>query len=140
MGAPSKYKSEYCDMLIKHMAQGKSIATFGATIGVTKDTIYRWANDFPEFGDAKNEALQRSQEWFEQRLQAKLLGVKSKNFDPKLIDTTLLIFALKTRFHETYGDNANSGAGGTVNIIIDGKKSNVSHGSALDDKETDPVE
>lgn len=121
-GGIIQYKPEYCDLLVKHMSQGKSLATFGSTVGVSRNTIYDWIKRYPEFEEAKDLASQKCQEWFEQRLQAKLLGVKSPNFDPKLIDATVLIFALKTRFHESYGDKTDNEAGKPVNIFIDGKK------------------
>ena len=121
-GGVIQYKPEYCDLLIKHMSQGKSLATFGAVVGVSRNAIYEWIDRYPEFAEAKEQASQKCQEWFEQRLQAKLLGVKSSNFDPKLIDATVLIFALKTRFHEYYGDKSDGEGGKPVNIFIDGKK------------------
>ena len=124
MGRPVIYKPEYCDMLIKHMAQGKSFTTFGAVVGVSRHSLYDWVSEYDDFADAKEQAMKKSQEWFEQRLQAKLLGVKSPNFDPKLIDATVLIFALKTRFHEFYGDKSDGDGGRPVNIFIDGKKIN----------------
>ena len=121
-GGVIQYKPEYCDLLIKHMSQGKSLATFGAVVGVSRNAIYEWIDRYPEFAEAKEQASQKCQEWFEQRLQAKLLGIKSPNFDPKLIDATVLIFALKTRFHEYYGDKSDGEGGKPVNIFIDGKK------------------
>lgn len=49
----SKYKEEYCDMLIKHMAEGFSFESFASNIGVHRDTLYEWTNVHECFSDAK---------------------------------------------------------------------------------------
>jgi len=95
-----QYKKEYCKNLIDHMSQGKSFSTFGSTIGFVRSTMYLWAEKFPEFGDAKDQGEQLAQEWFEEKLLLKTTdSTVGKN-----IDTSCLIFALKTRFHKTYGE------------------------------------
>lgn len=104
---PTKYKQEYCQELIDFMAQGYSYTSFAAHINVGRSTIYKWEDDFPEFKAAKEIALDKAKTFFETRLLAKMSGRKVKkdaNFDPKLVDTSCLIFALKTRFHKDYGE------------------------------------
>jgi len=54
VGRPSKYKPEYCEMLIKHMEEGLSFESFAGLIGVTKQIIYDWCDRHPEFLDAKS--------------------------------------------------------------------------------------
>ena len=100
----SRYKPEYCDKLIAHMSKGLSIDTFGATVNVSRATIYEWASRHREFAEAKEKAIQKAQDFMESRLMAKISGQELKGVDVKKIDTTCLIFALKTRFHKTYGD------------------------------------
>lgn len=102
-----KYRPEYCEMLIRHLAQGLSIQTFGGTIGVVRSTVYKWVDEMPEFKEAKLIGLQKAQEFFEKRLIAKVAGQKIQGIDSKTIDTSCLIFALKTRFHETYSEKQN---------------------------------
>ena len=53
MGRPTKYKEEYCDMLIEHMARGNPIETFAAVAHVTVDTVHEWVKVHPEFSVAK---------------------------------------------------------------------------------------
>ena len=113
-----KYRPEYCEMLIDHLRKGLSISTFGAKVDVTRSTIYEWINTFPEFKVAHDKGLQLAQEFFESRLSAKISGQEIKGIDVKKIDTTALIFALKTRFHETYGDKTNLIAPGGININL----------------------
>lgn len=99
-----KYRHEYCEMLIQHLDKGLSIQTFGGTIGVARSTVYKWADEFKEFKEAMEIGKQKAQEFYEKRLVAKTAGQTIKGVDSKLVDTTCLIFALKTRFHETYGE------------------------------------
>lgn len=85
------------------MSKGYAFTSFGSDIDVHTDTLYEWTKKHPEFKEAKHKAFKLAQKFFEGRMMAKLdeNNVKSKN-----IDTSLVIFALKTRFHETYGDKS----------------------------------
>lgn len=47
-----KYKPEYCEAVIEHMAQGDPLETFGATIDVSKMTLYNWIKKHPEFAES----------------------------------------------------------------------------------------
>lgn len=100
----SKYKEDYPEMLINHMSQGFSYESFGAVVEVGKTTMYDWEKQHPEWKKAKGIAFNKAQQFMEQRLIAKIAGQTIQGVDTKKIDTTCLIFALKTRFHETYGD------------------------------------
>lgn len=51
-GRPTKYKEEYCDLLVKHMSEGLSLESFAGLIGHHKQTIYEWIRDHKSFGDA----------------------------------------------------------------------------------------
>lgn len=52
-GRPTKYNSDYCDMLIDHMSKGFSFESFGGVINVNRDTLYHWEKLFKDFSDAK---------------------------------------------------------------------------------------
>lgn len=60
VGQPTKYKPEYCEMLIEHMKQGFSYDTFCAVIDVHVDTLYNWEKLYPEYSDAKRKAVMMS--------------------------------------------------------------------------------
>lgn len=120
----SKYKPEYCEMLIKHMAQGLSFATFGAVVGCGRTTLYHWCDLYEDFSNAKKEGTERAQRFFEQRLMAKVSGQEIEGIDTKKIDTACLIFALKTRFHKTWGEKQkieHSGDGLSIHVTYEGK-------------------
>lgn len=104
MARPIKFKPEYCEMLIDHMSKGFSYETFAGEINCGRTTLYDWERVHDDWKEAKATAMEKAQTFFEQRLVAKLAGQKFKNIDTKLIDTSCLIFALKTRFHKTYSE------------------------------------
>ena len=51
-GRPSKYKPEYCEMLIDHMSEGFTFESFGGVVSVNRDTVYEWLSAHPEFSDS----------------------------------------------------------------------------------------
>lgn len=104
MSAQSKYEERFCKMLIDHMKTGKSFDSFGAVANVGRQTMYDWCEVHPEWKEAKSIAEMKALEFFESRLIAQITGQKVSNFDHKLSNPTLLIFAMKTRFHKVYGE------------------------------------
>jgi hypothetical protein len=63
-GAPSKYRKEYCDALIKHMEDGGDFESFGAIPRVSKKTLYNWVNTHEEFLHAKEVGLELSRRFW----------------------------------------------------------------------------
>jgi hypothetical protein len=49
----SKYKPEFCEKLISHMARGYSFHSFGGVVRVSRPTLDNWLNVHPEFKEAK---------------------------------------------------------------------------------------
>ena len=98
------YKPDYPEKLIDHMKSGLSFMSFGAVVDVGRQTLYDWVKAHPEFAEAKKIGTQKAFQFYEKILAAKVSGQEVKGFDPKKSDTACLIFALKTRFHEYYGE------------------------------------
>lgn len=69
VGRPSKFKPAYSNMLIEHLAEGASIASFAAEIGVARSTINQWAEDYPEFSEALKIAKAKCAAWWERKLR-----------------------------------------------------------------------
>lgn len=69
VGRPSKFKPAYSNMLIEHLAEGASIASFAAEIGVARSTINQWAEDNPEFSEALKIAKAKCAAWWEAQLR-----------------------------------------------------------------------
>jgi len=65
-GRPKQYREEFCDMLIEHMAQGKTIKSFAEKIKVTERTIAFWAHRYPDFLEAKDQGHYKSRMYYAQ--------------------------------------------------------------------------
>lgn len=91
-GAKTKYREEYCEQLVEHMAKGFSFESFAATVDVDRDTIYEWAKVHPEFSDAKKRGIVKSLLRFE---ALALANMTNKNFN-----TTSWIYQMKCRFNQ----------------------------------------
>lgn len=59
-GRPSKYKEEFCELLVEHMAKGRSFESFAAVADVDRDTLYEWAKVHESFSDAKGRGQAKS--------------------------------------------------------------------------------
>lgn len=73
-GQPSKYRPEYCNRLIKHMAEGFVFETFAAEIGVNRDTIYEWCRVHAAFSDAKKAGRELSYRWWMNVMRGNAVG------------------------------------------------------------------
>lgn len=93
-GRPTSYRPEYCGILIDHMSKGLSFETFGARIGVSRDTAFEWVHKFPEFSDAKKEAFDKCQLFWEE------IGIEGIwNYpDQRTLNTGNYVFQMKNRF------------------------------------------
>lgn len=91
-GQPTKYKPEYCEMLIDHMEAGYSFPSFSAVINVNPDSLYEWAKVHPEFSDAKKRGYMKSLMVYERMGKLGING-KIKNFN-----VTAWIFSMKNKF------------------------------------------
>ena len=103
----SKYRAEYCEMLVKHMAGGNSFMTFGVDIDVSSVTLHAWVKKHPEWAEAKRKGYAAGLKFFEQLLTSASVGIlpdKLKQLNSSGINMTAVIFALKTRFHKEYGE------------------------------------
>lgn len=60
VGPPTKYRKEYCEMVIEHMAQGFPFESFAGIVGVTKKTLYNWQDEHPEFEEAHQIGLAKN--------------------------------------------------------------------------------
>ena len=67
-GRPTKYQPEYCQETIDYLAQGKSVTQLSARIGVSKSTIYLWAEQNSEFSDALRAGQELSEAYWEGEL------------------------------------------------------------------------
>ena len=92
LGRPTKYKKQFCQMLIDHMSQGFSYETFSTVVKANRSNIYEWEKKHKEFRDAKKIAFDECQMYWEKMGMAGTVG-KLKGFS-----TPMWIVQMKKRF------------------------------------------
>lgn len=97
-GRPTKYKKEYCDLLVEDMARGYSYEAFAGLIKVHVDTLYEWEKIHPEFSDAKKAAVAQGRRTWEGWGMDGLWTMTSKEEGSRSMNATLWIFNMKNRF------------------------------------------
>lgn len=105
-GRPTKYRAEYCGMLVEHMKKGLSFESFGAIVNVCKDTLYEWAKRHTRFSDAKSLGEVHSRLFWEKMAINASLGLIPNSAN------SVLIFALKNRLkwrNEPIGEETEKG-------------------------------
>lgn len=91
-GKPTKYRPEYCELIIHHMADGLSLDAFAAKVGVNIDTIHQWAKVHPEFKEAKKTAFSKNLIYWER------MGIEGMTGKVPGFNATVWIFNMKNRF------------------------------------------
>jgi hypothetical protein len=96
-GRPTKYQPEWMlDKVLDLGLKGASRGKIAFTLGINYDTLVEWEKRYPDFSDALKMAKLGAQVWFEDVMQAAILGSIEK------VPAALLIFALKSRFPAEY--------------------------------------
>lgn len=63
IGRPSSYDPKYCDLIEELGEQGLSVVEMAANIGVLKNTLAKWALDFPAFQNSFARAREASESY-----------------------------------------------------------------------------
>ena len=125
-GRPSKYKEAYCNEVITHMAEGASLTSFAAEIGVARSSINEWMEKHPEFSEAVNKGKAKCAAWWEKKGREGAAGLAQVN-------PTLVIFGLKNMAGDDWRDRKDidhTSSDGTMSpkeIIIKGAGGGTSH-------------
>jgi len=98
LGRPSTYDPAYCEQIIDYMSNGYSVTAFAGSIGVARSTVYKWADEHPDFSDALKSAQAKSSIWWEDCLRDIAQG-KDGN-------ATAAIFGLKNRSADEWRDKS----------------------------------
>ena len=88
-GRPTKYDPAFCNEAIDFMESGYSATALAGHLKVARSTLYKWAEEHPEFSDALNVGQAVGALWWENRIRAVAEG-KDGN-------ATAAIFGLKNR-------------------------------------------
>jgi hypothetical protein len=90
-GRPTKFKREYCEMLITHMSAGFSFESFAGVINVNQDTLHEWAKKHKNFSESKEMAFSKCRLFWENIGIQVCLGRSQ-------INASIWIFNMKNRF------------------------------------------
>lgn len=90
----SKYKPEYCEQLLKHCAEGRSIETFAASIDNVPEALMMWANKYVDFEVCLRVAYWKSFAYWENLVIEDTKHIR----EFKVIDPTLYKLVMKNRF------------------------------------------
>jgi hypothetical protein len=95
-GRPSKYDPKFCDEAINFMQDGYSVTAFAGHIGVACSTVFKWAEEHPEFSDALKTAQALAAKWWEERLRTVAMTGDG--------NATACIFGVKNRSSKEWKD------------------------------------
>lgn len=104
-GRPSKYSPAYCGEVISCLSEGHSVTAFAGRIGVARSTVFKWAEEHPEFSDALKVGQSKATEFWEKILMSVARDGKG--------NATACIFGLKNRAGDDWADktiNEHTGA------------------------------
>lgn len=101
-GRPTKYKPEYDDMIVEHMKTGRSLVSFAAKIGVSKDTVYEWIKTVQSFSDAASRARSFCQAWWEDQAVENLKDISEYQGGSERFNDRLWRFNISCRFRDDW--------------------------------------
>jgi hypothetical protein len=107
-GRPSVYDPAFCEKVVELGKLGKSLVQIACALDVTRETIYAWMREKPEFSDAMTRAKANSQAWWEEMGQA---GLTMQGFNASLWAKNV-----SCRFREDYSE--------PKNVILSGDAAN----------------
>lgn len=67
IGRPKEFNPEYCDLLRTFRMRGYSISAFCSYVSISRDSFYRWKQEYPEFKEAADISDNDSEFYFEKK-------------------------------------------------------------------------
>lgn len=108
------YNETYCTKAIAVLSNGESLVAVAAELGVSRQTVYEWKVKHPEFNEAVQIGLARSQRYWERMGHDGTIGY-NKDFS-----ATPWVFTMKSRFREDYAEEKEkSNSDSLVEKLID---------------------
>jgi hypothetical protein len=95
-GRPTKYDPAFCDEVIDFLSEGYSVTAWAGSKRVARSSVYKWANEHPEFSDALNIGQAASALWWETCLRTNATTGDGAS--------SAIIFGLKNRAADDWRD------------------------------------
>ncbi len=96
IGRPTEYDPKMCQDAVAFGKLGYSKTAIAAKLGISRQTLYSWVKQHPEFLDAMEKAVEESQIYWEDTLRLTARGLLEK------ANATATIFALKSQFQQDW--------------------------------------
>ena len=123
-GRPTKYKPEYCQLVMDMGREGKSWAQMASALDVDRATFYHWQEQHPEFLTAFNRAKAHAQAWWEDKAAEAL---HNREFNAPVWKKSV-----EARFREDYTETRKVEGSFTILKDIDGVDVVAGDGSSQD--------
>jgi len=108
----SQYQDKYCQMLVNHRNEGKSLASFGKVIGISWLTIRKWIEAHEDFREASEIADVVALDHWEELAYDQVTGdIKGSS--------SVLLAMMKNNFPDFYKDKSEVDVTGGVIFKID---------------------
>jgi len=96
----TKYKPEFCDLLIQFGERGESVVAFCAEIGISPNKFYRWREKYPNFDNAAEVSKTKACAFWEKLGVNIMLNEPLVSGSKKTGDRVVWMFFMKNRFKE----------------------------------------
>ena len=108
LGRPTKYKPEYCELVLELANQGHSKASICRQLNVDWNTWDNWERNFPDFLNTTRRAKQLSLGWWEDQGKT---GIWSRDFNAQAYS-----LQIRNRFPDQWRDKIDVESSGTVTL------------------------
>jgi transposase-like protein len=117
-GRPTAYDPSFCDIAIEAGKIGKSKVSIAAEIGVARNTLDNWAQQYPEFLRALTLAQEFSQDWWEEMGRTHLTEQYGEGASGDKMNTALYSRSMAARFPHDWRENSKLEHSGGVQIVV----------------------
>lgn len=111
-GRPTKYRDEFCDLVVEMGKEGKSFCQMACAMDITEETLYQWKKSKPDFSESLKKARQHAQAWWEDHGQRGTIG-QIDGFN-----STSYVWQTKNRFPDAFRDKHEIEHSGEVEVTV----------------------
>ena len=109
VGRPTKFKPQMCETILELMKEGASLDEVRGELDISKDTLYRWKEDYEDFSDSIKRGIRMSQAWWEKQGR---ISLRDRDFN-----YTGWYMNMKNRFK--WSDKKEFNNEGSITVMVD---------------------